>query len=117
MRKPAGKLMLGREEIHADQTLITGSRFPDPGYSFTSRSADVKRVISTQTEPNSGRPVGNPRDAKTPADLTWQIAARQNVFGRGCSPAFYWPRFSGNADDLEPPIRSFIYRSNNYFGQ
>ena len=117
IRTPDGKLTLGHEEIHADQTQTTGSRFPTPGYSFNSQSADMRRVVSTQTEPNSGRPVGNPRDPRTPEDLTWQIDARQNVFWLGSIPVFYWPRFYGNADDLEPPLRSIIYRTNNYFGQ
>ena len=32
-------------------------------------------------------------------------------------PVFYWPRFVGDADDLEPPLRQFVFRTNNYFGQ
>jgi hypothetical protein len=116
-RTPDGKIALGREEIHADDTLTTGSRFPTPGYSFTSSSSDIKRVVSTHTEPNSGRPVGNPRDPKTPEDLTWRIDSRQNVFWLGSVPVFYWPRILTNADDIEPPLRAFIFRTNNYFGQ
>ncbi len=35
----------------------------------------------------------------------------------GPVPAFYWPRVVADADDLEPPLRQFFFRTNNYFGQ
>ena len=101
-----GKLRYGFEQIQADQTVITGSRFPNPGYRFTSRSLDITKVVSTKANPITGRTAGNPEDPKTPQDLTWRIDARQNLFFLGPVPVFYWPRFVGNADDLEPPLRS-----------
>ena len=76
-RAADGKLVYGFQEIHADQTVLTGSRFPNPGYRFTSRSVDVRRVVSDQADPNTGRTVGQsgrPADAAGP-DLADRRAA------------------------------------------
>ena len=56
-----GNLIYGFQDIHADQTVLSGSRFPNPGYRFTSRSVDIRHVVSTKTDPNTGRSVGDPR--------------------------------------------------------
>ena len=77
----------------------------------------MSRVVSQLTDPNTNQPVGKPGDPNPPEDLTWLIDAKNNVFWMGPIPVFYHPRFFGNADDLEPPIRAFIFRTNNYFGQ
>jgi hypothetical protein len=114
---PDGKYYLGRERIRADHTTTTGSRFPDPGYTFTSQSTDISRVVSQLTNPNTNQKVGQPGDPNPPQDLTWLIDSKNNVFWMGPIPVFYYPRFYGNADDLEPPVRAFIFRTNNYFGQ
>jgi hypothetical protein len=114
---PDGKYILGRERIQADYTTMTGSRFPNPGYTFNSSSVDMTRVKSYLTDPNTNTRVGAPPGAPPPEDLTWLIDAKNNVFWMGPIPTFYHPRFYGNADDLEPPIRAFIFRTNNYFGQ
>ncbi|WP_406695407.1 hypothetical protein V5E97_30730 [Singulisphaera sp. Ch08] len=111
-----GGMIYGREEIRADQTMITGSRFPVPGYRFTSRSIDINHVVSAKTDPNTGQSVGDPRDPRTEPDLTWRIDARRNVFYLGPLPVFYWPRILANADDIEPPIRQIRYGYNNYLG-
>ena len=116
-RAADGKLVYGFQDIHADRTVLSGSRFPNPGYRFTSRSVDVRRVVSDKADPNTGRTVGNPDDPRSPQDLTWRIDARQNFFYLGAVPVFYWPRFLANADDLDPPIQQIVFRSNNYFGQ
>ena len=116
-RAADGKLVYGFQDIHADRTVLSGSRFPNPGYRFTSRSVDVRRVVSDQADPNTGRTVGNPDDPRSPQDLTWRIDARQNFFYLGAVPIFYWPRFLADADDLDPPIQQIVFRSNNYFGQ
>jgi len=116
-RAADGKLAYGFADIHADKTVLSGSRFPNPGYRFTSRSVDVRRVVSDQADPNTGRTVGKPDDPRSPQDLTWRIDARQNFFYLGAVPIFYWPRFLANADDLDPPIQQIVFRSNNYFGQ
>ena len=50
-------------------------------------------------------------------DLVWRYDARQNVFWMGWLPVFYWPRLTGETDDLEAPLRQISFRSNNYFGQ
>ena len=57
-RAADGKLIYGFQDIHADRTVLTGSRFPNPGYRFTSRSVDIRRVVSDQADPNTGRTVG-----------------------------------------------------------
>jgi len=113
-RGPDGKFTFGLAEIRADQTVATGSRFPNPGYRFNSQSIDMFRVKSKATEPNSGTSVG-PADGGD--NLTWQIDARQNVYYAGPVPIFYWPRVFATADDLEPPLRMLTFRTNNYFGQ
>lgn len=112
-----GGLAYGLEEIRADRTVITGSRFPIPGYRFNSRSIDINHVVSAKANPNTGRTAGDPRNPQTPQDLTWRIDARQNVFYMGPVPVFYWPRILADADDIEPPLRQIQYGYNNYFGQ
>jgi hypothetical protein len=114
---PDGTGTLGLAQIRADQAMGTGSLFPKPGYRFTSRSIDMTRVPSTDSEPNSGKTVDDPSDPDATEDLTWHIDARQNLFYMGAVPVFYWPRFVADADDLEPPLRRIGFSTNNYFGQ
>jgi hypothetical protein len=115
-RAANGTLTYGLQEIRADRTMMTGSRFPNPGYRFKSRTVDVTRVVSDNVEPNTGRGSGNPRNPQAPQDLTWRIDARQNLFFLGPIPAFYWPRFVTDADDFDPPLRQIMYSNNNYLG-
>ena len=90
-RAANGKLVYGFQDIHADSTVLSGSRFPNPGYRFTSRSVDIRRVVSDNADPNTGRTVGNPDDPRTPQDLTWRIDARQNFFFLARSPSSTGP--------------------------
>jgi hypothetical protein len=110
---PGGRLVQSASQaIRATETVSTGSRFPNPGYRFTSKSIDMTKVISDNIPPNT------PGDApKNDVRSTWRIDARQNFFFMGPLPVFYWPRFLTDADDLEPPLRQFSFRTNNYFGQ
>ncbi|GAC1463941.1 MAG: organic solvent tolerance protein OstA [Isosphaeraceae bacterium] len=112
-----GKWIPGLQQIRADRTMSTGSRFPTPGYRFNSKSIDITRILGEQTNPNTGRSVAGPYATNPPQELNWRIDARQNVFYMGAVPVFYWPRFLADAEDLEPPIRSATFRTNNYFGQ
>ncbi len=122
---PNGGFVLGLQQIRADHTMTTGSRFPKPGYRFNSRSVDVTRVQSTTKNPIKMNVVSDEDAAngntKTVVDdepdLTWLIDARQNVFWMGRIPVFYWPRFVQEADDLQPYLRQFGFSTNNYFGQ
>ena len=116
-RDKKGKYVLGLAQIHADNTLMTGSRFPNPGYRFVSKSMDLSRVESTKKNPNSGKLVADPNDPNAPKDLTWLVDGRQNTFYTGPVPTFYWPRIYGNIDDLEPPFRQLGFTSNAFFGQ
>jgi hypothetical protein len=114
---PDGKLRYGLERLRADRSVMTGSRFPHPGYRITNRSVDLTKIVNPKADPNSGQTVRNPRDPNAPRELTWFYDARQNFFFMGPVPVFFWPRFSGTVDDLDPPLRSFTFRSNNYLGQ
>lgn len=108
--------LYGPSEIRAEEALITGSRFPIPGYRFQSRSVDLFEVPSPLLGPD-GKPVGNPNDPFAPTNSVWRIDARQNVFKIGGFPVFYWPRFVTDSDDIDPPLRNIQFRANNYFGQ
>jgi hypothetical protein len=118
LQRPDGTLVLDpNPEIRAERTIMTGSRFPNPAYQINNRSVDLTRTAQPLTDPNSGRQIGNPNDPDAPMDLLWHYDARQNFFYMGRIPVFYWPRLTGDADDLESPLRQFSFRSNNYFGQ
>jgi lipopolysaccharide export system protein LptA len=111
-----GGFKLGPAQIRAEQTINTGSRFPQPGYRFTTQSTDLTQVLQPLTDPVSGRVLDNPKDPNARQDLVWQLDSRQNVFFIGPVPFFYWPRIVGDSDDLDPPLRSLTYRYGNYFG-
>ena len=118
VQRPDGTLVLDENpEIRGEQTMMTGSRFPNPAYQINNRSVDLTRKSRSLTDPNSGRLVGDPNDPDAPTDLLWRYDARQNVFWMGWLPVFYWPRLTGDTDDLDPPMRQIAFRSNNYFGQ
>jgi hypothetical protein len=118
LQRPDGSLMPDPDpEIRADKTMMTGSRFPNPSYQINNRTVDLTRVAQSTTEPNSGKLVGDKNDPDAPQDIIWKYDARQNVFWMGYLPVFYWPRFAGETDDLEAPLRQIAFRSNNYFGQ
>ncbi len=104
-------------EIRAEPAVTTGSRFPNPGYKFTNRSIDLTRYSRPATDPNSGKRVSDDDDPAPDEEVVWHFDARQNVYFMGPIPVFYWPRISGDIDDIEPPLRQFFYRENNYFGQ
>lgn len=112
-----GKLRYGFERIMANDTMMTGSRFPVPGYRFTSKSVDLTKKFSEKTDPTSGKAVGDPRSPVTQQDVTWQFDARQNIFYLGPVPVFYWPRIVDDIDNIEPALRQIRYGYNNYFGQ
>ncbi|MGO9468841.1 MAG: hypothetical protein ACLQVF_32335 [Isosphaeraceae bacterium] len=104
-------------EIRAEPAVTTGSRFPDPGYKFTNRSIDLTRYTRPASDPNSGKKLNDARDPAPDEEVVWRFDARQNVYYFGPIPVFYWPRIVADIDDLEPPLRQFFYRENNYFGQ
>jgi hypothetical protein len=114
---PDGKTAYGRTQIRSDNAIMTGSRFPNPGYYFYSKSIDLNQVPVPLANPNTGTPVARPGDPKPPKDFAWIIDARQNFFYMGPIPAFYWPHFVADPDDLDPPLRNIGPRFNNYFGQ
>ncbi len=114
---PDGKLTYGLQQLRADQAVMTGSRFPNPGYRVRTKSVDLTRVVDSTVNPITGFLNPNSRAPGAPEELTWQYDARQNFFFMGPVPTFYWPRFVGEADDFDPVLRMIGYRMNNYFGQ
>ncbi len=112
-----GTWVYGLQQIRADRTTTTGSRFPNPGYRMNSRAIDITRIKTKQANPNTGKTVGDDSDPNAPEDLTWLIDARQNIFRMGRVPVFYWPRVLLETDDLEPPIRQLSFGTTTYFGQ
>lgn len=111
-----GKILFGPTQIQADRTMVTGSRFPEPGYRFQSRTVDLTQVYEPLINPYTGRPAVDPDLPGAPRDKAWRIDARQNFFFLGPVPIFFWPRFVTESDKLDPPIEQIQYRFNNYFG-
>ena len=118
VKRPDGTLIMDPEpEIRTERTLMTGSRFPDPAYKINNRTVDLNRLSRPLADPNSGKQVGDPNDPNAPMDLIWRYDARQNFFYMGPIPVFYWPRLTGETNDLEAPLRMISFGSITYFGQ
>jgi hypothetical protein len=114
---PNGTFVLSdHPEIRAEQAVMTGSRFPDPGYSMTSKSIDLTQYSRPLTNPDTGKVVKDP-NAPPPEEDVWHIDARQNIYWGGMFPFFYWPRISMDLDEEAPPLRMIGFNTNNYFGQ
>ena len=80
-RAANGKLSYGLQEIRADRTLMTGSRFPNPGYRFNSRSVDLTRRSSWRSMPTSS---------------ARRASCSSPPSSRGCSPTSFGPASSGS---------------------
>jgi hypothetical protein len=118
VRRPDGTLVLDpNPEIRAEKTISTGSRFPDPAYQIYNRSITLSRRTAPATDPNTGKVIKTPDDREVAQEQIWRYDARTNLFYMGRLPVFYWPRFTGEIDDLETPLRMIGFRTNNYFGQ
>ncbi len=117
---PNGSFALNDQpEIRADRAVMTGSRFPSPGYTFKMRSIDLTKYARPITDPNTGKKLAdspNP-NAKGDEETVWRFDSRQNIYYMGPIPAFYWPHVVADIDDLEPPLRQIYFVTNNYFGQ
>jgi len=118
VRRDDGTLVLSPDpEIRAERAISTGSRFPDPAYKIYNRSITLNRTTTEATDPVNGKPLRGPNGGPTTRDSVWRYDARTNLFYMGPVPIFYWPRFTGETDDLDPPLRMISFRTNNYFGQ
>jgi hypothetical protein len=117
---PNGTFVLSEQpEIRAEPAVMTGSRFPDAGYTLRNSSIDLTRHTKPLTNPNTGQQVKDPDDPDAPPqeELVWKLDARQNFYFAGPIPVFYWPHVVMDLDDLEPPLRMIGFATNNYFGQ
>jgi hypothetical protein len=116
---PNGTFVLSdNQEIRADSTYMTGSRFPNPGYQIYSKSIDLTKRTRPLTNPDTGKEVKDPDpSAPPPEEDYWHIDARQNLYYGGPIPFFYFPHVDMDLDDLEPPLRMIGFNTNNYFGQ
>ena len=118
VKRPDGSLIMDPEpEIRTERTVMTGSRFPDPAYQINNRTVDLNRLSRPLADPNTGKQVGDPNDPNASMDLIWRYDARQNFFYMGPIPVFYWPRLTGETDDLEAPLRMISFGCITYFGQ
>lgn len=111
-----GTFAYGFEQLRADDSVMTGSRFPNPGYRIKNRKLDLVKKVDPKADPNTGGSPGNPRDPRD-QETTWHYDARGNRFMMGPVPIFYWPRIRGDAEDFEPVLRNILYGQVNYLGQ
>ena len=107
----------GRAWIQADRTSSTGSRFPNPGYRFNSKTMDLYEIGGPPLLNDTGPQVGRNRKKPLPEDDgVYRIDARQNVFFNGSVPIFYWPHLITDSDDLDPVLRMAQVSYVQYFG-
>jgi hypothetical protein len=116
---PNGTFALADDpEIRADKAVMTGSRFPDPGYRLFSQSIDLTRRTQPVKNPHTGEQVKDPKNPdQVEEEQIWRVDARQNFYFAGPLPVFYMPRVVHDLDDFEPPLRMIGFATNNYFGQ
>jgi hypothetical protein len=116
---PNGTMTLSEDpEIRLPSALMTGSRFPNPGYSISSKTIDLTRSTRPLTNPDTGKEEDDP-DAppKKTEEQVWHVDARQNIYWGINLPFFFWPRINEDLDDQQPPLRMIGFNSVNYFGQ
>ncbi len=117
---PNGTMTLSEDpEIRLPSAIMTGSRFPNPGYSISSKTIDLTRSTRPLTNPDTGKEEDD--DPNTPPRKTeeqvWHVDARQNTYWGINLPFFFWPRINEDLDDQQPPLRMIGFNSVNYFGQ
>jgi len=116
---PNGTFVLSEHpEIRAEDAIYTGSRFPNPGYSMSSKHMDLTQYSRPLTNPDTGKETKDADPfASPPEEDVWHMDARQNIYWGGPFPFFYWPRISMDLDEDPPPLRMIGFSTNNYFGQ
>ncbi len=116
---PNGAITLSEHpEIRLPSAVMTGSRFPDPGYSLSAKTMDLTRYSRPLRNPNTGKEVGDPdKPGPTPEEDIWHLDARQVFYWGGPVPFFFWPRINMDLDDLEPPLRMIGFSNIKYFGE
>ena len=97
----------------------TGSRFPKPGYKITNSSIDLTRHSRPLTEPDHGQ--GSSTNPKRSRNRRRKSSGRSTLARTsitwGPSRSSTGRSVVTDIDDMEPPLRMFCFRNNNYFGQ
>jgi hypothetical protein len=116
---PNGTFTLAEDpEIRLPNAIMTGSRFPNPGYSISAKTMDLTKTTRPLTNPDTGQEDNDP-DKPAPAkeEQVWHLDARQVFYWGGPIPMFFWPRINQDLDDEQPVLRMIGFNSVNYFGQ
>ncbi len=124
----ARPVMLPNGDVHARSSIprsgcrsaiMTGSRFPNPGYSISSKSIDLTRNTRPLTNPDTGKEVNDPDNpAPPPEEDVWHVDARQNFYYGGTDSVLLLAAGSTRTlTIIEPPLRMIGFNSINYFGQ
>ena len=84
---PTGRSTLREDpEIRLPSAIMTGSRFPNPGYSISSKTIDLTRSTRPLTNPDTGKEEDDPdRPAPKTEEQVWHVDARQNIYWGGPS--------------------------------
>ena len=105
-------------EIRIPNSIMTASRFPNPGYTIRSKTMDLTRSTRRLANPDSNMEPEDPNNPTPPqGEQVWHIDARQNFYYGGPIPFFFWPRINQDLDDWQPMLRMIGFNTNNYFGQ
>ena len=119
LQRPDGTLIMDpNPEIRAEQSMMTGSRFPNPAYQINNRSVDLTRKARSLTDPNSGKVLGDPDDPDAPMDLIWQVRRAAELLLDGLASRLLLAavdRRRRRSRPTAPPDRASA--RNNYFGQ
>jgi hypothetical protein len=116
---PNGTFTLAEDpEIRLPNALMTGSRFPNPGYSLSARTMDLTRSTRPLTNPDTGQEDDDPsKPPPAKEEQIWHLDARQVFYWGGPVPFFFWPRINEDLDDQQPLLRMIGFNTVNYFGQ
>ena len=114
-RDNKGRVLLGPELIRINDTMTTGSRFPEPGYRFNSKTIEIENITEPLVDEATGGRVG-PGDTPDQQQKLYQFRAYNNTYFLGRVPVFYLPYTRFNSD-FDPILRNIRFQTGNVFGQ